>query len=755
MRAHALLGPLVLLLVVAQGCESPPGPSTGALRLLTHTTGGDLDLDGYIATVDNVPRGITANGTLVVVELATGSHDVSLSGIAPNCAATGAGATRSATVRGGDTTDVSFPVACVATGIRVATATGGLDVDADGYTVLVDGHTAGFVGISESRDITRLAAGSHAVSLAGLAANCSVAGDNPTTVNISTGAVVAVSFNVSCVVATGVIEITVATTGVELDANGYRIQIDSSGPSLAVNTNGSVRFDGIAVGQHAVTVTERSSNCSVTGEHPRTVLLAGGGLVRDTVRLSFAVSCVATRGSIRIAAVTSGTELDPDGYNVLVDEYCGYYYSCYGQWSAVVASNGEHLFTDIPVGQHSITIQEIARNCSLAGSNPRSVNVEPAATAVVTLDVTCFQTGSVAVKVTTVGVDLDENGYGLSLLGPTPDYAHVVPNGAASFTTLIPGDYQLQLNDVATNCMVTVPHPRPVTVAPGALTSVALDVTCSQARQLALVSERDGNPEIYLVKETGSGLTRLTNNEAQDLDPAWSPDGSKIAFGSNRGGNAAIYVMNADGSNPIRLTNTEGHAVNPTWSPDGSKIAFARNLNGAVDLFVMNADGSNVVPLTTDGAAADDNDPDWSTTGEIAFRSISGGTSEIWVMDANGENRRKVTTTGNNYEPSWSPDGSRIAYRHDLGCDYYGCHYELYVINANGTGNASINSNVVAGSPDWSPNGQEIAFTLIFCSYYYNNYCYNGGIAVMHPDGLGYRSIIIATTYSPAWRPGH
>jgi WD40 repeat protein len=753
MRAPQLVGSLILLLAVAQGCDSPPGPTTGALRLLTNTTGGDLDLDGYIATVDNVPRGITANGTLIVTELATGSHDVSLSGIAPNCAATGSGATRSATVQAGDTTDVSFPVACVATGIRVTTATGGLDPDASGYTVLVDGHTVAFVGSNESRDITRLSAGSHTVGLTDLAANCSVAGDNPGSVNLSTGAVVAVSFNVSCVAATGVIEITVATTGVEFDPNGYRIQIDSLGQSLSIGVNGTVRFSGIALGQHTVNVMDRVSNCSVAGEHPRTVSLAGGGLVRDTARIAFAISCVATRGSIRITTATSGTDLDSDGYIVVVDEYC--YYGCGAQWSAVVASNGEHLFTDIPVGEHWITVQEVGRNCSLAGSNPRSVNVEPAATAVVTLDVTCFKTGSVAVTVTTVGVDLDENGYSVSLSGPTPDNAHIASNGTVTFGILIPGNYQLQLSDVAINCIVTGPHPRPVTVAEGAPTSVALDVTCSQARQLALVSDRDGNPEIYLVKETGSGLTRLTDTSAADVDPAWSPDGSKIAFSSNRAGNYEIYVMQANGSNVIRLTNTAAHEVQPTWSPDGGKIAFSRNLNGAFDLYVMNADGSNEVPLTTDGAAAYDADPDWSPTGIIAFESSAGGRSEIWVMDADGGNRRQVTTTGNNHEPSWSPDGSKLTYRHDLGCGYYGCDSDLYIINGDGSGNVSINNSVNATSPDWSPDGQAIAFTLIYCSYYYYSYCDNAGIGMMHPDGLGLRTIIIATTYSPAWRPGN
>src|SRR5262249_58882832 len=71
-----------------------------------------------------------------------------------------------------------------------------------------------------------------------------------------------------------------------------------------------------------------------------------------------------------------------------------------------------------------------------------------------------------------------------------------------------------------------------------------------------------------------STLVRLTNNNAQDTAPSWSPDGSKIAFGSNRDGKTEIYVMDADGSNVKRLTNNLADDNFPRWSPDGRKILF-------------------------------------------------------------------------------------------------------------------------------------------------------------------------------------
>ena len=90
---------------------------------------------------------------------------------------------------------------------------------------------------------------------------------------------------------------------------------------------------------------------------------------------------------------------------------------------------------------------------------------------------------------------------------------------------------------------------------------------------ILFVSDRDGDPcgwscrthEIYIMNADGSGLTRLTNYPGNDSSPAWSPDGSKLAFASERDGNLEVYVMNADGSIPTRLTNNPGFDGEPDW----------------------------------------------------------------------------------------------------------------------------------------------------------------------------------------------
>jgi Tol biopolymer transport system component len=96
------------------------------------------------------------------------------------------------------------------------------------------------------------------------------------------------------------------------------------------------------------------------------------------------------------------------------------------------------------------------------------------------------------------------------------------------------------------------------------------------------------------VKADGSGLRNLTPKPvgAAYADPAWSPDGRKIAFVSDRDGNSEIYVMNANGSGQRSLTRNPAYDADPAWSPDGRKIAFVSNRDGNYGVYVMNADGS-------------------------------------------------------------------------------------------------------------------------------------------------------------------
>jgi Tol biopolymer transport system component len=108
------------------------------------------------------------------------------------------------------------------------------------------------------------------------------------------------------------------------------------------------------------------------------------------------------------------------------------------------------------------------------------------------------------------------------------------------------------------------------------------------------------NSEIYVMNADGSGARRLTHEAGYDGEPAWSPDGRKIAFQSTKtiGGNKEIYVMNADGSGKRNLTRNPAMDGRPSWSPDGRRIAFVSDREGRLEAHVMNADGSGQRSLT-------------------------------------------------------------------------------------------------------------------------------------------------------------
>jgi TolB protein len=122
---------------------------------------------------------------------------------------------------------------------------------------------------------------------------------------------------------------------------------------------------------------------------------------------------------------------------------------------------------------------------------------------------------------------------------------------------------------------------------------------CGLIEICAFVSNRTGDDEIYVVDVDRGQLVQLTRNPGRDADPAWSPDGTKIAFDSAREGAVSIFVMDEDGTNITRLTHGSEADASPSWSPDGSRIAFYRDLGNGSHIFLIDVDGNHLREVTS------------------------------------------------------------------------------------------------------------------------------------------------------------
>jgi len=267
-----------------------------------------------------------------------------------------------------------------------------------------------------------------------------------------------------------------------------------------------------------------------------------------------------------------------------------------------------------------------------------------------------------------------------------------------------------------------------------------------QAR-IAFASDRDGEPEVYIMYADGSGQTRLTFTTApqSSRQPALSPNAARIAFVSDRdAGHDEIYVMNADGSGQVRLTTTIAGYQNqdPAWSHDGSKIAFTRCYASNCTVYIMNADGSGVVQLTS----LDSSEPSWSPDGsKIAFvsRNTAAGYDFIVVMDLATRQGHLTKLYNDPWPwPTWSPDGSKIAF------DNWGPYTSgIYVMNADGTGIVRL-TNGSDSQAAWSPDGSKIVFMSSRAGTSPTNY----QIYAMNADGSG---IVPLTTEAPSHVDSH
>lgn len=265
--------------------------------------------------------------------------------------------------------------------------------------------------------------------------------------------------------------------------------------------------------------------------------------------------------------------------------------------------------------------------------------------------------------------------------------------------------------------------------------------------KIVFASTQTNGTNIYSVNADGTGLTQLTNIEARNTDPVWSPNGTQIAFISEKNHETDLYVINGNGTGLLNLSNTPiASEYNPTWSPDGTQLAFISGHSQTYQIYTVKSDGSETIQLTK--TFADYHSLSWSPDGEeIAFSSKLNTNNQIYLIKRDGSALRQLTSGVENYrEAVWSPDGSRLAVTYTIP-DFPLITGKIILVNKPGQA-AFASFGPLDRRPSWSPDGAKLAF-------YYDTQDKNSDIFIANAEGANQIKLTTEATfdYEPVWSP--
>jgi Tol biopolymer transport system component len=319
-------------------------------------------------------------------------------------------------------------------------------------------------------------------------------------------------------------------------------------------------------------------------------------------------------------------------------------------------------------------------------------------------------TGTLELSIATTGTDIDADGFLLSIDGGSAQV--ISANGTLSLSKL-PGTHSLAVSGLAFNCDVTAPASAEVRLGTTTRVNIAGSCTPYLRNVIVYTSDQFGYAEVMVMRPDGSRNERLTTDQAVYATPVVSPDGQAIAVSSHLGGSwSGIYLLDRFGKGRTKIISGSGVGA-PAWSPDGTKIAFVSELPGpygaygaatdwkydsgpswspdgnrlvftrSAEIFLINADGTGLVSTGVQGGY-----PAWSPDGTlIAYESINGGSDGIFTMDMTFTPRRITTAVTQDEWPRWSPDGHQIVFERLENLAFH-----IYKMAADGSGATKLST---------------------------------------------------------------
>lgn len=262
------------------------------------------------------------------------------------------------------------------------------------------------------------------------------------------------------------------------------------------------------------------------------------------------------------------------------------------------------------------------------------------------------------------------------------------------------------------------------------------------ATRIAYVTKTGNEYRLEVADADGEGTQIALKSHEPIISPAWSPDGTKVAYVSFENKKPVVYVQDLVTRQRTVVANYKGSNSAPSWSPDGSKLAIALARDGLTQVYVVNADGSNLRRLTNTPGI--DTEPQFSADGQsIYFTSDRSGGPQIYKMSASGGEARRVTFSGDyNISPRVSPDGKSLAY-----ISRRGGQFRLFVLDLSNGYELALSDTVKDESPSFSPNGKYIMYATESGR--------RGALAVVSVDGRVKQRLTpkVGDIREPTWGP--